>query len=146
MWHKIPNVIILSAFETYTSLHLPTFSLTNSAFLLASLLNASIACATKQKTDAFILVSCQSGSVTEENQLQVLNKTYLQHIVKDRDFENQDDIVNKICELLKVNRSLVFLFTHIHSVKLTMNQLFLLLITISYFYKYTANKIHICVV
>lgn len=68
---------------------------------MASLLDASSACATKQSNDAFLLLSCHPASCTEENRLRTLNKMYIQHTVNAQNFESQDGIVNEICERLK---------------------------------------------
>lgn len=100
IWHKIPNVIILRGLETYGLLH-SDYCPTKTALLMASLLDAASTCGTKQSNNALLLVNCHIKQTQTENQLQVLNELYFKYTFKAETFQSQNDIVNKICEVLK---------------------------------------------
>ncbi|KAG5889948.1 hypothetical protein JTB14_018843 [Gonioctena quinquepunctata] len=85
LWHKVPNLIILSRFDIYSNLHKEEkeYNPQISALISTSLLDCGSVCAKKKQLPAYLLATAEGASEDSKERLQVLNDMYFPHIIHD---------------------------------------------------------------
>ncbi|KAF2883150.1 hypothetical protein ILUMI_23018 [Ignelater luminosus] len=81
LWHKFPQLIILNGFEHYSMMLSSDYNLSNAAFTLASLLDATSTCALKHSSmKAYLLVACVVPPPDRYAHLDTLTSLYFPHV------------------------------------------------------------------
>ncbi|XP_023017852.2 uncharacterized protein [Leptinotarsa decemlineata] len=82
MWHKTPNVIIISGFDAYTNLFEEDYNAQKAAFLSTSLLDCGSVCAKKKQSPSYLLLTAEDSLGIYKERLQVLHDMYFPEIIQ----------------------------------------------------------------
>ncbi|CAH2009125.1 unnamed protein product [Acanthoscelides obtectus] len=93
LWHKAPNIIILSHFKTYLEA-LDKNSSFFAAFILASVLDGAAVSTKRNKKKTLVLICLED--ITNLDQFQIIFDMYFSHFIPKMD---QDNIVDTIVKL-----------------------------------------------
>ncbi|KAJ8924830.1 hypothetical protein NQ315_000984 [Exocentrus adspersus] len=81
LWHKIPDIIILSNLDTYCHLYGDNYDTLLCALVVATLLDSASVCAKKNGT-SYLISTCSQPSDPHKNKLQVLYDLYFSHVIE----------------------------------------------------------------
>ncbi|KAJ8956979.1 hypothetical protein NQ318_012143 [Aromia moschata] len=88
LWHKIPNIIILSDFDKYCNLYSDCYNPILSALVSATLLDSISVCSKKKQKPCYLICTCSPAENSYTDRFQVLRDMYFPHVI------------NKLCDKL----------------------------------------------